>query len=86
MTRLDIANVVHVVSQFVVSPTIVHWVVVLRILHYLRASQFQSLLFPQSSAFELCAYSDVDWAGDPTDRKSTTGFCIFLGDSYLLEE
>ncbi|CAJ2651271.1 unnamed protein product [Trifolium pratense] len=42
-----------------------------------------SLLFPSSSSLELHAYSDADWAGDPTDRKSTTGFCIFLGDSLI---
>ncbi|XP_047335780.1 uncharacterized mitochondrial protein AtMg00810-like [Impatiens glandulifera] len=31
----------------------------------------------------LCAYSDADWDGDPTDRKLTTGYCIFLGDSLI---
>ncbi|XP_052622266.1 uncharacterized mitochondrial protein AtMg00810-like [Lactuca sativa] len=36
VTCLDIAHVVHVVSQFVTAPTSVHWVVVLRILRYLR--------------------------------------------------
>ena len=35
ITRPDIAYVVHVVSQFVVSPTTVHWVVILCILRYL---------------------------------------------------
>jgi hypothetical protein len=35
ITRPDIAYVVHVVSQFVVSPTTVHWAAVLRILQYL---------------------------------------------------
>jgi len=83
ITRLDIAYVVHVVSQFVVSPTTVHWAVVLRILRYLRGTQFQSILLPSSSSFKLRAYFDVDWAGNPTDRKSTTGFCIFLGDSLI---
>ncbi|CAJ2636330.1 unnamed protein product [Trifolium pratense] len=83
ITRPDIAYAVHVVSQFVVSPTTVHWAAVLRILRYLRGTQFQSLLFPSSSSLELRAYSDADWAGDPTDRKSTTGFCIFLGDSLI---
>jgi hypothetical protein len=32
---------------------------------------------------ELRAYSDANHGGDPTDRKSVTGFCIFLGDSLI---
>ncbi|XP_019451840.1 PREDICTED: uncharacterized protein LOC109353939 [Lupinus angustifolius] len=35
ITRPDIAYAVHIVSQFVSSPTTVHWAVVLRILRYL---------------------------------------------------
>jgi hypothetical protein len=31
----------------------------------------------------LCAYSDADHGSDPIDRKSVTGFCIFLGDSLI---
>ena len=35
----------------------------------------------------LYAYADVDWARDIVDYKSTTSFCVFLGDSlYLLEK
>ncbi|PNX81560.1 putative copia-type protein [Trifolium pratense] len=60
ITRPDIAYEVHIVSQFVVSPTTMHWAAVLRILHYLRGTQFQSLLFPSSSSLELHAYSDAD--------------------------
>nr|XP_027192368.1 uncharacterized protein LOC113787634 [Cicer arietinum] len=33
--RPDIVYVVHIVSQFVVSPTTLHWAVVLRVLRYL---------------------------------------------------
>ncbi|XP_052624739.1 uncharacterized mitochondrial protein AtMg00810-like [Lactuca sativa] len=83
VTRPDIAHVVHVVSQFVTAPTTVHWGAVLRILRYLRGTQFQTLLFPSTSSLELRAYSDVDWDGDCHDRKSTTRFCVFLGESLI---
>ncbi|GJS32093.1 uncharacterized mitochondrial protein-like protein [Tanacetum coccineum] len=44
---------------------------------------FQTLLFPSTSALDPRAYCDSDWAGDVVSRKSTTGFCIFLGDSLI---
>ncbi|XP_062118187.1 calcium-transporting ATPase 8, plasma membrane-type-like [Humulus lupulus] len=56
---------------------------VLRILRYLRGTIFQKLVFPSTSSLELRTYSDVDHSLDPTDRKSATGFCIFLGDSLI---
>ncbi|XP_028089099.1 uncharacterized protein LOC114289556 [Camellia sinensis] len=31
----------------------------------------------------LHAFSDADWTGDPTNRRSTMGFYFFLGDSLL---
>ncbi|GJS40117.1 uncharacterized mitochondrial protein-like protein [Tanacetum coccineum] len=37
VTQSDIAYVVHIVSQFVTTPTTVHWAIVLQILRYLRA-------------------------------------------------
>uniref|UniRef100_A0A2N9HA11 Copia protein n=1 Tax=Fagus sylvatica TaxID=28930 RepID=A0A2N9HA11_FAGSY len=44
---------------------------------------FHGLHFSAHSTLDLCTYSDADWAGDPTDRRSTTGFCFFLGDSLI---
>ncbi|XP_047328433.1 uncharacterized mitochondrial protein AtMg00810-like [Impatiens glandulifera] len=48
-------------------------------------SQFMSS--PRTTHFsvvlQLRAYSDADWAGDPTDRRSTTGYCFFLGTSLI---
>ncbi|GJS23648.1 retrovirus-related pol polyprotein from transposon TNT 1-94 [Tanacetum coccineum] len=83
VTRPYISYAVHIMSQFVSAPTMVHWAVVLHILRYLRGTQFQTLLFPSTSALDLRAYCDSDWAGDVVSRKSTTGFCIFLGDSLI---
>ncbi|XP_057760915.1 uncharacterized mitochondrial protein AtMg00810-like [Arachis stenosperma] len=43
-------------------------------------SQFLSA--PRTTHY-AAAYSDADWAGDPTDRRSTTGYCLFLGDALI---
>ena len=28
-------------------------------------------------------YTDTDWAGSPTDRQSTSGYCIFVGGNLV---
>ena len=31
----------------------------------------------------VSAFSDADWAGCPDTRRSTSGFCVFLGESLV---
>ena len=31
----------------------------------------------------MTAYSDADWAGCPDTRRSTFGFCVFLGNNLI---
>ncbi|GJX87688.1 ribonuclease H-like domain-containing protein [Tanacetum coccineum] len=31
----------------------------------------------------LVAYTDADWAGCPTIKRSTSGYCVYLGDNIL---
>ncbi|XP_028111984.1 uncharacterized protein LOC114310233 [Camellia sinensis] len=74
VTRLNLAYDVHVVSQFIFAPYSTHWAALVRILHYLRGAIFQGLLLSFTSSLALVAYVDADWAGNVTDRKSTSGF------------
>ena len=83
VTRPDISYAVHVVSQFMAAPRSPYYAVVLRILRYLKGTIFDGLHFSSHSLLTLQAYSDADWAGDPTDRRSTTGYCFLLGDSLI---
>lgn len=81
--RPYISHAVHIVSQFMAAPRSVHFNTVLRILPYLKGNMFQGLHFSSKSNLTLRAYSDSNWAGDVTDFRSTTRFCIFLGDSLI---
>ncbi|GKF74819.1 ribonuclease H-like domain-containing protein, partial [Tanacetum coccineum] len=36
-----------------------------------------------SSTTSLVAYSDADWTGCLTTRRSTSGFCVFFGNNLL---
>uniref|UniRef100_A0A2N9GQ28 Reverse transcriptase Ty1/copia-type domain-containing protein n=1 Tax=Fagus sylvatica TaxID=28930 RepID=A0A2N9GQ28_FAGSY len=54
---------------------------VLRILRYIKGTLFHGLHFSAQSSLELRAYADADWAGDPTDRRSTTAEYRALADA-----
>jgi hypothetical protein len=83
VTRPDISYAVHQVSQFMAAPRSTHFSAVLRILRYLKGTLFHGLYFSSQSPLQLHAYTDADWAGDPTDRRSTTGYCFLLGTSLI---
>ncbi|XP_028088834.1 uncharacterized protein LOC114289327 [Camellia sinensis] len=83
VTRPDIAHAVHIVSQFIAAPYSPHYDALIRILGYLKGTLFHGLHYSAQSFLQLHAFSDTDWAGDPTDRRSTTGFCFFLDTSLI---
>ncbi|KAJ1692760.1 hypothetical protein LUZ63_009458 [Rhynchospora breviuscula] len=83
LTRPDISFAVNRVSQFMQNPSINHWTAVKRILRYLSGTIHHGLRFTYGHPFTLHAYSDSDWAGCAIDRRSTTGFCIYLGGNLV---
>ncbi|XP_068648715.1 secreted RxLR effector protein 161-like [Aristolochia californica] len=80
-TRPDISYAIYQVSQFMSSPHYLHIAAVRRIIRYLRGSPTSGLFFPTGSSLQLIAYRDADWAGCPDTRRSTTSWCMFLGDA-----
>ncbi|KAF5460167.1 hypothetical protein F2P56_020054 [Juglans regia] len=54
-----------------------------RILRYLKHTAHLGLHIKPFPEYTLHAFTDTDWAGCPNDRRSTRGFCIFLGSNLL---
>ena len=78
-TRPDITYVVQQVCLFMHDPREPHFTALKRILRYVRGTLDHGLQLYASPSRGLVAYSDVDWAGCPTTRRSTSGYYVFLG-------
>ncbi|KAJ8755821.1 hypothetical protein K2173_024366 [Erythroxylum novogranatense] len=81
LTRPDLSYSVNFVSQFMQHPTMSHFKCLRRILRYLKGTIHYGLSF--SASLVLSAFSYADWAGCPTTRRSTTGYCTFLGSNII---
>ncbi|RVW39493.1 Retrovirus-related Pol polyprotein from transposon RE2 [Vitis vinifera] len=78
ITRPDISFPVSVVSQFLQSPCDSHWDAVIHILRYINNTPGQGVLYENRGHTQVVGYTDADWAGSPTDRRSTSGYCVLL--------
>ncbi|XP_070054732.1 uncharacterized mitochondrial protein AtMg00810-like [Nicotiana tomentosiformis] len=82
-TRSDILFAVGVVSRFIEAPNSTLLKVARRIFRYLKGTIDFGLFYSSSSDFKLVKFCDSDYAGDSDDRKNTTSFVLFLGDSVI---
>ena len=82
-TRPNIAFAVSMVSQFMHSPGHDHFDAAYRILRYLKGTPGRGLMFIKRDSLQIEVYTDADWAGSTTDRRSTSGYCTFVGGNLV---
>lgn len=84
ISRPDIAFAVSYLSRKLETPTKTEWEAGKRIVRYLKETKKASLIFEKNGEKnDLMAYTDADWAGDRTDRKSTSGMIVFWGRNLI---
>ncbi|CAL8157464.1 unnamed protein product [Prunus armeniaca] len=72
-----------VVSQFMHSPSEDHMGAVMRILRYLKVTPGKRLMFCKNGHTDVEGYTDVDWAGSVTNRRSMSGYFTFVGGNLV---
>ncbi|KAJ9551410.1 hypothetical protein OSB04_015455 [Centaurea solstitialis] len=83
VTRPDIQYAVNNLSQFMQSPHTAHLDAAHRVLRYLKGTISKGILLSSASSLHLSGFSDSDWLGCPTSRRSTTGYFTMLGSSPI---
>jgi hypothetical protein len=82
LTRPDVAFSVNQLCQHMHHPTATHWSAAKRVLRFLKNSLDHGLFYSKTN-LQLNAFCDSDWAGNPDDRRSISGFAVFLGDCLI---
>lgn len=82
-TRPDTTHAVQQVCLHMHDPREPHFHMLKRILRYLKGTIGFGIQLTRSSTSNLVVYTDVDWAGCPDTRRSTSGYYLFLGDNLV---
>ncbi|GJY98781.1 ribonuclease H-like domain-containing protein [Tanacetum coccineum] len=82
-TRPDLSYAVQQVCLYMHDPREPHFTALKRIMRYVQGTLELGLQLYASATTSLVGYTDADWAGCPSTRRSTSGYCVFLGDNLL---
>ena len=81
ITRPELSYAVHVLSQFMQTPSIEHFQAARRVLRYIKGSPGFGILLHADSNLNVYAYCDSDWGACLLTRRSLTGYFVTLGGS-----
>eukprot|EP00253_Pinus_taeda_P012873 PITA_12873 len=82
-TQPDLCFAVNQLSQAMVQPTKLFWKAAKHVLIYHKATSQYGLWYKQIEEVKLHGFTDADWAGSPSDRKSTSGGIFNLGSAAV---
>jgi Reverse transcriptase (RNA-dependent DNA polymerase)/gag-polypeptide of LTR copia-type/Integrase core domain/GAG-pre-integrase domain len=82
-TRPDISAAMSILCRRVSKPRQRDWTAVKQVLRYLKQTIHLKLEISAHTDLNLAGYVDADWAGDISDRKSTSGYLFQLGSNLV---
>lgn len=82
-TKLDMCYAVKQLSQVMVRHTKLYWKEAKHVLRYLRGTTQFGLWYRQTEGVKLQGFTDADWGGSPSDRKSISGGIFSIGSATI---
>lgn len=82
-SRPDIMYAAAYLSRVLDRPSEQTWKAAKRILRYLKGTKGMKLEYKRSNSKEIEGFSDADWAGDKSDRKSVSGSVVFFAGNLV---
>ncbi|XP_059669518.1 secreted RxLR effector protein 161-like [Cornus florida] len=83
VTRPDISFSVGVCARYQADLREQHILAVKRIIRYVNSTLNYGLCYSSESNSEIAGYTNVDWAGNKDDKKSTSGGCFHVGTNLV---
>ena len=82
-TQPDLMFVLSLISKYMERPTESHLMAAKRILRYVKGTSSFGMFYRKGGDEELFGYTDIDYAGDQDDRKSTSGYVFMINSSAV---
>ena len=82
-SRPDISYSVGVCARYQANPKESHMIALKRIIKYVKTTADFGVWYSKDTNDVLAGYSDVDWAVNVDDRKSTSGGCFYVGNNLV---
>ena len=70
-------------SHYIPSSIVSHWAVIEHILRYLKEAPGRGILYKKHGHTRNECFSNVEWAKPKEDKRSTSGYCIFVGGNLI---
>ena len=70
-------------SRYMDQPHEIHWRAAKRILNFVQGTRTYGIFYKAKSNLDLIGFTDSDWAGDNTNRKSTSGYVFMLAEGPI---
>ncbi|KAL4568673.1 hypothetical protein LXL04_024288 [Taraxacum kok-saghyz] len=82
-TRPDIQFVVSFISRFMSKPTETHFAAAKRVMRYIQGTLDYGIWYKKGGKGKMEIFTDSDFAGDLTDRKSTSGHTVLWDEAAI---